>query len=246
MSDGFSAHSNGAMNGCVLAIDGLAVRVRQPYKTETKNTRSWRCRKGGFALIVMAGSDVRGKFYMATANHSGSTNDCIVWECSALQAAIRDGLLDERFFIIGDEAFSNTQQVLSPWPGRGIGRWKDAFNYWLSHSRQSIERAFGMLVQRWGIFWRKFHFAFERWSTVILVCMKLHNLCVDRNVAVPPRRFFEDESVRDSFVVYDNNDAMEDPLLRARARGDRRSNITEDLEREGRGRPVHATCNSRA
>ena len=40
--------------------------------------------------------------------------------------------------------------------GRGLDRYKDSFNYWLSHSRQAVERAFGMLTQRWGIFWRPF------------------------------------------------------------------------------------------
>jgi hypothetical protein len=234
------------MDGCVLAIDGLAVRVRQPYKTETKNTRSWRCRKGGFALIVMAGSDVNGKFHMVTADHSGSTNDCIVWENSGLCSAVRNGELDERFFMIGDEAFSNTNQMCSPWPGRGIGRWKDSFNFWLSHSRQCIERAFGMLVQRWGIFWRKFQFPFERWSIVIVVCMKLHNLCLDRRVPVPSRRFHEDHEIDDQFVVQSNNDLDVDAILRSRSREDRRVNITAELEREGRGRPIHASCNSRA
>lgn len=60
------------MEGCVLAIDGLAVRVRKPFLREAKSTKPWCHRKGGFALIVMAGSDVNGRFYMATANHSGN------------------------------------------------------------------------------------------------------------------------------------------------------------------------------
>jgi len=149
LAAGFSDHSGGVMDGCIMAIDGLAVRVRQPYKTEVKDIKSWCCRKGGFALIVMAGCDVNGRFYMASADHSGSTNDCIVWgDNSALADAIENGSLDPKYFIIGDEAFSCTNQVLSPWPGRGIGLWKDSFNYWLSHSRQCIERAFGMLTMR--------------------------------------------------------------------------------------------------
>jgi hypothetical protein len=64
-------------------------------------------------------------------------------------------------------------KVLTPWPGRGLGRWKDAFNYLLSHSRQSIERAFGMVIQRWGIFWRKLVFDHEKWSEVVTVAMKV-------------------------------------------------------------------------
>jgi hypothetical protein len=57
---------------------------------------------------------------------------------------------------------------------------------------------------------------------------------------------------RDSFyeldnrhVVYDNNDEDEDTLLRNRAIGDRRNNITERLESEGRLRPLYASSNSR-
>ncbi len=79
-----------------------------------------------------------------------------------------------------------------------------------------------------------------------VVCMKLHNLCLDRRVSVPPRRFHEDQEVNDQFIVQNNNDTEEDALLRSRSRGDRRGNITSELEREGRGRPIHASCNSRA
>jgi len=42
--------------------------------------------------------------------------------------------------------------------GRGLDRYKDSFNYWLSHSRQTIEHAFGILMQHWGIFLEVFHF----------------------------------------------------------------------------------------
>jgi hypothetical protein len=50
-------------------------------------------------------------------------------------------------FFIGDDAFTNMSQFLSPWPGRGLYQYKDSFNYWLSHSCQIVERAFGMLMQ---------------------------------------------------------------------------------------------------
>lgn len=73
ISEGFKQHSSGVLDGCIMAIDGLAVRVRQPFKSEVTNTKAWTCRKGGFALIVMAGSDVNGRFHMATANHSGTS-----------------------------------------------------------------------------------------------------------------------------------------------------------------------------
>ena len=162
------------MNGCILAIDGLAVKTRCPYKWEVTNRKDFRNRKGGFGIVVLAGSDIRGKFHFANTNHAGSTNDIIAWEESALYEAIKNGRIPAQFFIIGDEAFTNINQVLSPWSGRGIGAYKDAFNYWLSHSRQCIERSFGMLTQRWGIFWRKFMFSQSKWALVTQVLSLIH------------------------------------------------------------------------
>jgi hypothetical protein len=113
--------------------------------------------------------------------------------------------------------------------GRGLDRYKDSFNYWLSHSRQTIERSFGILTQRWGIFWRAFTFSFHRWSMVIMVCMRLHNLCIQQG---------------DEWRVYDNVNE-DDIFLRGHAMGDRRCIITNKLQQEGVVRPAHAQCNSR-
>jgi len=79
---------------------------------------------------------------------------------------------------------------------------------------------------------------------VIMVCMKLHNLCIDRNDEMPNRRFFADIQPGDEWRVYDN--ANEDDIFfRGRATGDRRRDITANLQHEGIVRPAHAQCNSR-
>lgn len=78
-----------------------------------------------------------------------------------------------------------------------------------------------------------------------MVTMKLHNLCLDRNVDIPNHRHNEDMQARDKHVVFDNNDEEEDGQLRARATGERRNYLTQKLQDEGRGRPQHASCNSR-
>lgn len=128
--------------------------------------------------------------------------------------------------------------------GRGLDVYKDSFNYWLSHSRQAVERAFGMLTQRWGIFWRMFRFSFDRWSLVVMVCMKLHNLCMDRRVQVPAQRFAEDVREGDAWLVHDSAQD-DDALLRGRSSGERRREVTQQLEQQGCMRPVHASMNSR-
>jgi hypothetical protein len=89
------------------------------------------------------------QFLVCSAKHSGSTNDIIAWSGTKLQKAVEiDNLLPQKYFFIGDEAFTNTQQFLSPWAGWGLDRYNNSFNFRLSHSCQVIERAFGLLTQR--------------------------------------------------------------------------------------------------
>ena len=246
LADGFRVHSGGILDGCVMAIDGFGVATRAPYKSEVDGAKDYRFRKSGFAIVVLGGVDVKGKFLCASCDHSGSTNDIIAWQDSNLYDALEiQRLLPERFFFIGDEAFTCTHQFLSPWPGRGLDTAKDAFNYWLSHSRQAVERAWGMVTQRWGIFWRIFRFALDRWPLVVMVCMKLHNICLDNLVEVPSQRFLEDVREGDKWNVQDN-ERPNDVELRGRASGDRRRQITATIESQGIIRPLHASMNSRA
>ena len=102
-----------------------------------------------------------------------------------------------------------------------------------------------MLVQRWGIFWRKLVCDHDRWSPLITVAMKLHNYCIDLQDAIAPARFGEDMQRRDSARVISTNDPEMDAQLRQRAVGNRRAIITSYLENEGGGRPPHAMPNSR-
>jgi hypothetical protein len=68
---------------------------------------------------VLAGCDVKARFVAVSCNHSGSTNDIIAWQDSKLFHALEvEGRLPPQYFFIGDEAFTNTAQFMSPWPGK--------------------------------------------------------------------------------------------------------------------------------
>lgn len=250
IADEFGHFSDGCMQGCVGAIDGLLIRTRAPLESEHSNPSSFKNRKCCYGILALAIADLRGKFLMFNVNNTGSTHDSVAWEISSLQKRIADGDLPPDLFLIGDEAFSCGNQMQSPWPGRGIGRWKDSFNYHLSASRQCVERAFGMLVKRWGIFQRKLICDFERWSLVSIVCAKLHNICCDANIPAPSR-WIEDVRPEDLPLVYLNNenddtDVADRHVFRApNGISNRRLNITTFLERTGKGRPVH-NCQSKA
>ncbi len=153
LAHGFRQHLGGVLDRFVLALDGLGVIVCCPFKDDVERRRDYRFRKGGFATIVLAGCDVDGRFICATAHHSGGTNDIVAWNGSELHyfLEVMQGL-PSKYFFIDDEAFTNTQQFLSYWPGRGLDCFKNSFNYWLSHSHQFVEHGFGMLTKNKGIF----------------------------------------------------------------------------------------------
>ena len=57
---------------------------------------------------------------------------------------------------------------------------RDSYNFYQSSIRISIECAFGMLVKRWGIFWRIMTDPIAHNQLMILACMSLHNVIIDR------------------------------------------------------------------
>ncbi len=93
------------------------------------------------------------------------------------------------------------------------------------------------------MFWRIFHFSFDHWSLVVMVCMKLHSLCMDRRVQVPAQSFAEDVREGDAWLVHDGTQD-DDALLTGRSSGEHRREVTQELEQQGCMRPVHASMNS--
>ena len=188
ISNGFSKCCADRLKGCVMAIDGWVCRTRCPSVNESINQTSFRNRKGFFGLVCMAGCDSECRFLLFSAQCHGATNDSLAWQLSEIyRTVIQPEKLPKQFYIISDEAVSANEFVLSPYPGRGIGLYRDSFNYHLSAMRQCIERAFGMLTRRWGIFWRPLTCDMSRWPLIITVCAKLHNVCIDFKVMANQR-----------------------------------------------------------
>ncbi len=115
-------HSGGVMDGCILALDGLGVIAHCPFKDDMERQRDYHFHKGCFAIVALAGFDVDGRFICATTHHSG--NNIVAWNDSELHyfLEVMQGL-PSKYFFIGDEAFTDTQQFLSPWPGKGLNHY---------------------------------------------------------------------------------------------------------------------------
>ena len=147
------------------------MKTRCPNLSEVTNQICCRNRKGVWGLVIFAGCDHMCRFIMFSVKCPGSTNDCIAWELTKLfQEVVVKQKLPPQYYFICDEAVPANEFVLSPFGGRNIGTWRDSFNYHLSSMRQSIERAFGLLTKRWGIFWRPLQRDYGRWKNSTCLC----------------------------------------------------------------------------
>ena len=152
-------------------------------------------RKGFFALLEQAFCGAYTKFWYFNVGWPGATNDITAYKESELFfAAMHDAIPSWVSFLL-DEAYSSCGgRHLTPFSqsqlrrAYGVGSntlyyQMRTFNHALASQRIGIERAFGQLVRRWGILWCANSSRLKNVSVIVLVCAKLHNLCVDRWIA---------------------------------------------------------------
>jgi len=82
-------------------------------------------------------------------------------------------------FFVRDDAFAVSDNLLAPWPGQELHEEEDAFNFYLSHLRQTIEQSFGMLNGRWGVLWRPIQLSLKSCRPLVGALMKLQNFIID-------------------------------------------------------------------
>lgn len=185
----------------ILAGDGLVIEISQPTVKCLRNRpiSIFRNRKNMWGVIVQAFCDAFTKFHVFDVKWPGGTNDIIAYKMTDLYASATEvGLYPKWATLILDEAYSSIGGMhLTPYSCSQLKRAKAAdiekyykmlaFNNVLSSQRITIERAFGILVRRWGILWRPISYSLTKVPKIIRVCAMLHNVCVDRWLIKHPR-----------------------------------------------------------
>ena len=185
-SEGFGRRTNGVLDGCVGALDGWAPRLQRPRVTaDCPNPSDYYSRKGFYTLNVQAMCDANRRFVFVSMVSCGAVHDSTAFALSRLSTLLEEGKLPEPYWIAGDQAYPLSDSLLTPFgrPRRGpMDPASDAFNFFQSSARMNIECAFGMLVQRFGVFWRPLRVNLDRVPLVIRCAMKIHNLCIDQRM----------------------------------------------------------------
>ncbi|KAK2577575.1 hypothetical protein KPH14_012786 [Odynerus spinipes] len=85
------------------------------------------------------------------------------------------------YAFVGDEAFGLAPNMLRPYAGKYLSKYKRVFNYRLSRARRYIECTFGILSNKWRIFHRSIDVGIEFATDIVKCCCVLHNFVRERD-----------------------------------------------------------------
>lgn len=111
--------------------------------------------------------------------NAGSTHYSTAFQSSRLYEYIKAGKLPEWVIIAGDEAYSNEYNIVTPYSDRNFIAREENFNHFLSSCRVKIEQAFGILINRFGVFWSSFRYRLRVATQIICVAAELHNFIIE-------------------------------------------------------------------
>lgn len=169
---------------CVGAIDGKHIRIKKPFNSGSR----FYDYKGFFSIVLLAVTDASGKFVVIDVGSCGGNSDGGVFSRSAFGKRLLTGKLDLPpetelpetittlpYLFVSDDAFPLRDNIMKPFPHRGLSHDKEVFNYRLSRARNCVECSFGRLAQMWRILFRQIDEQPEAATNIVKAITILHN-----------------------------------------------------------------------
>lgn len=174
----------GGYVGCIGFVDGCIFHTLKP--DDVPNPADWRCdRKNCYGLNCIGVCDGRLRFIFFSVESPGNVHDSQAFSATRLGYRVSlghgPGGIPVGYFFSGDGAFKLGPALVVPVGGPPApGSANDAFNYVHAQYRATIERALGVLMRRWGVFWRPLECSTPLKLLIIQAAVRLHNLCMQR------------------------------------------------------------------
>ncbi|XP_034668743.1 putative nuclease HARBI1 [Drosophila subobscura] len=177
---------------CIGAIDAKHVAIRAPPNSGNAFHNS----KGLHSIMLMAVCDASYRFTYIDVGAYGSETDMTAFSHCSLGKAIlsgnvafpEDSMLQgvrTPYYMVADEAFQLHKRIMKPYGARKLSKAERIFNYRLSRARRCIEKAFGILSNRWMAVQDSLRCGPDRAQNVIVACCYLHNYLM----RVSPREY---------------------------------------------------------
>lgn len=173
------------MVNCVGAIDGKHIDIRQPANSGSYYFNY----KGFYSIILFAVVNAKYEFIYVNCGTNGRVSDGGVLmdtdfgellECHKLKLPSPTSFPSNRdiclpFTFLGDEAFPLKENLMKPFPNKGIDHDEKIFNYLMCRGRRVVENAFGILSNRFRILQTSMNVEVHRAEIIVLACCALHN-----------------------------------------------------------------------
>lgn len=173
---------------CIGTIDGKHVEIQAPPNSGSNffNYKKY------YSTVLLGLVDSEYKFIAIDSGAYGKESDSSIFVESELGKRLSsyamavppdEPLFEENFndpyVIVGDEGFPLKRFLLRPFPkDRHLNDERRIFNYRLCRCRRVVENAFGILAQRWRIYFRPLNCKLHLVNKIVKATTILHNyLC---------------------------------------------------------------------
>jgi len=165
--------------GCV---DGTQIPILSP----AVNDNIYVCRKGFHSLNIQGVCNAKLCFTNIVAKYPGSAHDAFVWRNSSVCQFMQNAQ-HHQAWLLADSGYPLSPFLMMPLASAQSAA-EMAFNRRHSKTRNTIERAFGLLKMRF----RCLHSTGgclqsppERCAQIVTACAVLHSMCTENSVPVP-------------------------------------------------------------
>jgi hypothetical protein len=163
---------------CVGAIDGLFIKTEQPTAAEVGDVRSyWSGHKKAFGINMQGVCNAQCRIIGFSCNTPGSTNDYVAFRHGFFYADWPE--LPQPYYYLGDCAYPLSAQCITPFSGTSLDTSEDAFNFYHSQLRITIERTFGIFVNIFSVFHSPLKFLIVNCCNIVHACVRLHNYRIE-------------------------------------------------------------------
>ena len=145
--------------------------------------------KSSFSIVLMTLVDADYKFLWVDVGCNGRISDGGVYDGCCLQQALsrRSDMFpdaapclgDQRplqYYIVADDAFPLQENMMKPFSHKDMIHQHRIFNYRLSRARRVVENAFGILSNRFCVFFTKIALEPAKVTEIVLATCALHNM----------------------------------------------------------------------
>ena len=152
-------------------MDGKRIVVKQPGNSGSYYFNY----KGTFSIVLLVIVDANYQFIYVDVGCNGRISDGGVFRNSSLSTAIEQnnlGIPPHRtiagtlfsYVIVADDAFPLKENIMKPYPSRGLTKEKRIANYRISRARRISENAFGILANRFRAFLSLMQLSLKMWK----------------------------------------------------------------------------------